>query len=124
MGYLIGYHVPAAPAYLQAWNDTPCVTDATCLAAVPHRCVSALQVSVLPGGVFRWGKDQLEVKPTRERPQASTTDGWQLLGALQYDDTGVSLCCDCGSTWLLPSELMPVVSLPCGDQEAIIMLVY
>lgn len=45
------------------------------------------QVSVVPGGVFRWGKGQLEVK-AMGASSASTADGWQLLGALQYDDTG------------------------------------
>lgn len=61
---------------------TPCVNTLWC----------CQQVSLVPGGVFRWGRDQLEVKATGPNSSAHTADGWQLLGALQYDDTGVSAC--------------------------------
>ncbi|KIY97022.1 hypothetical protein MNEG_10940 [Monoraphidium neglectum] len=41
------------------------------------------QVVVPPGGVFRWGKGQLEVKG-----QKTAVDGWQLVGAIQHDNWG------------------------------------
>ncbi|WIA36793.1 hypothetical protein OEZ86_008048 [Tetradesmus obliquus] len=43
-----------------------------------------MQVSVPPGGVFRWGSGQLEVKCAGG--SCNTTDGWQLMGALQHDN--------------------------------------
>lgn len=66
------------------------------------RC--CVQVSVPPGGVFRWGPGQLEVKCAGG--SCNTTDGWQLMGALQHDNYAVR--CDsraavrCGMTawWL------------------------
>lgn len=46
-----------------------------------------------PGGAFRWGRGQLEVKCNAKAApggRCNTTDGWQLVGALQHDNTGVS----------------------------------
>lgn len=48
-----------------------------------------MQVSVPAGGAFRWGHGQLEIK-CPAGSTCNTTDGWQLLGALQHDNYGVS----------------------------------
>lgn len=84
----------------------------------PYGGLCAVQVSVVPGGVFRWGKGQLEVKATGGS-SASTADGWQLLGALQYDDMGVS---HVWLTWLIRADtLLPICVLrgcPCQQVPA------
>jgi hypothetical protein len=57
--------------------------------ATTMRARCALQVSVPPGGVFRWGPGQLETKCPKPAGACPTTGGYQLIGPLQYDDTGV-----------------------------------
>jgi hypothetical protein len=57
----------------------------------PLLCHAHWQVSVVPGGVFRWGPNALEIKCDGPAGSCPTTDGWQLLGPLQHDDTGVGL---------------------------------
>jgi hypothetical protein len=43
---------------------------------------------VPPGGVFRWGAGQLEIK-CAAGSSCNTADGWQLMGALQHDNYAV-----------------------------------
>lgn len=66
---------------------------------------------MVPGGAFRWGQGQLEVKAADGAP-ASITDGWQLLGALHYDDTGVrdgAAPVDCSCPLLHVHKQLPIM---------------
>lgn len=62
------------------WWDVPCASTLTSIVFAHAR---GTQVVVPPGGVFRWGKGQLEVKG-----QKTAVDGWQQVGAIQHDNWG------------------------------------
>lgn len=89
--------------------------------SIPH--LDKKQVSVGPGGVFRWGKDQLEIKAT-SNTSSSTADGWQLMGALQFDDAGVSVLVAAGvglECWW--SRRATGVYICSVDSECVILLI-
>ncbi|KAL6765645.1 mannosyltransferase putative-domain-containing protein [Haematococcus lacustris] len=56
--------------------------------ALAGKAAEFRQVSIPPGGAFWWNRDVLEVKASGAGAAPNFTDGWQLVGMVQWEPEG------------------------------------